>query len=1132
MELEALQTRDTIDDFNDHIAIDRFVVAAFLPGFWVVLAVLCLSLALAFKLLSKVLGKYRYRKYFERPHDNYVKIVSPLVLGKETKFSEPPPARWKWHVRWFYMPYAVYNECFMVLISVLSCSLFIYETIDIAADENDDVLEQEWLIAIEFFISVVFLYDWLLHLSISQTKIRYVILQPGPYIDLASSMAGLMGPVMGRYYYGFQFLRFFRIFRGVHFLSRYQHHPILYTTMAKIMTICIALGSVLLAAAGFFWVAENEVQNTPLDDDDVTGLIVDYLDSLYFVLVTITTVGYGDRSPKSRIGKAVIILFILAAVSFLPWIINQFSTIYKLYNEDRSYNGPTNHVVIFGETAALQNFTLEFYKSDPRTRLSPVNIVVMAPELSEANKKFSEMPILAGRVRYLYGSATNSKDLWRSKIHKSSAVLLLPSTAEESKQSDAESLLASISIRNYINERKKRNKFVREEFKVMVEVQNLPYKKLLNAANVPYVVCGEELQLGMVAQNCESPGLLALMGNILRTNHSGKNSDLLMQKYLRGTEYSMYQLSFGRTNTFSGQLFSSVARFFFDDPRFSNSLLMGVKGGKKGTDIFINPGPHYRMRDYDTPFVLMTHKDLPNITDALFKYFYSVDDFSPYDDIYGEEIDLSNSESDDPEDPQLERKKIRAATMSKNDKLESIVSISSKKSLQVKSEHKSFQELTLADVSDAQFSTKHIAVIGCPQGLVHFVTPLRSGHLKLRPIVILDTTKPTQWKKIKHFEEVYFVKGSPLEVKDLLRAGVLTAKNIVVMPKVYTETDEYTFQDATAINIYRLIVDILQESLGTDQDKWPFMICSLEHGSNVQLIDTTDAMKRWVQQKSGVDLENSHKWTQIEADVFIKKHPLYMSGHIYFSGLLNTLLGQAYYGPDLIVATEKLIGSIFTLPVEIVIEGHPMAKSTDLTYAQVFHHVIKTWHWLTIGIYRLEETYVEKKKKRRMKPKMKMSRKNKNKEVKQNDPADLVSFRYVLTHPPGDTKMKRDDVVFVIISDSSAVTTEEESEWSSSSEMSSSFDDEDSIHSSDEDDVGDLTESDSSELDEEKRAKRRIEKERLRKRRERLRRRREKEKAKKVQKLRIQKFRHNAWDENEKRKQREKRKKKKKKLVS
>ena len=50
-----------------------------------------------------------------------------------------------------------------------------------------------------------------------------------------------------------------------------------------------------------------------------------WLDSLYFCVTTLTTVGYGDFSPQTDAGKIIFIFYILSGLGILFTFINAFS---------------------------------------------------------------------------------------------------------------------------------------------------------------------------------------------------------------------------------------------------------------------------------------------------------------------------------------------------------------------------------------------------------------------------------------------------------------------------------------------------------------------------------------------------------------------------------------------------------------------------------------------------------------------------------------------------------------------------------------------------------------------------------------------------------------------------------------
>ena len=55
-----------------------------------------------------------------------------------------------------------------------------------------------------------------------------------------------------------------------------------------------------------------------------------WLDSLYFSVITLTTVGYGDFSPQTDGGKIFTIIYIISGIAIILSFIN---TIYNHYND-------------------------------------------------------------------------------------------------------------------------------------------------------------------------------------------------------------------------------------------------------------------------------------------------------------------------------------------------------------------------------------------------------------------------------------------------------------------------------------------------------------------------------------------------------------------------------------------------------------------------------------------------------------------------------------------------------------------------------------------------------------------------------------------------------------------------------
>ena len=84
--------------------------------------------------------------------------------------------------------------------------------------------------------------------------------------------------------------------------------------------IVLKLMFVTLSAAALMFVAEKPCQAL---QDNCDQQFDNFGNTVYFIFVTLSTVGYGDMSPKTDMGKVAIVFIIMTSISYLPNIISE-----------------------------------------------------------------------------------------------------------------------------------------------------------------------------------------------------------------------------------------------------------------------------------------------------------------------------------------------------------------------------------------------------------------------------------------------------------------------------------------------------------------------------------------------------------------------------------------------------------------------------------------------------------------------------------------------------------------------------------------------------------------------------------------------------------------------------------------
>lgn len=137
--------------------------------------------------------------------------------------------------------------------------------------------------------------------------------------------------------------------------------------------------------------------------------------SFWYVMTTITTIGYGDYVPKTVIGKLFALFLYVFGIAFISVVIGKVVDSYSVYRrlkeEGQLEYRKNNHFVIIGWSKKSEKTIEELF-------LAKESIEIVLIDKNEKNPTEHE------RVHYIRGDATDRTVLMRANILDASAVLI------------------------------------------------------------------------------------------------------------------------------------------------------------------------------------------------------------------------------------------------------------------------------------------------------------------------------------------------------------------------------------------------------------------------------------------------------------------------------------------------------------------------------------------------------------------------------------------------------------------------------------------------------------------------------------------------------------------------------------
>jgi len=562
------------------------------------------------------------------------------------------------------------------------------------------------------------------------------------------------------------------------------------------------------------------------------------LSSVYFVFVTISTVGYGDLAPVTGLGRLFAIVTIFGGISSVVLAMYKILQVLNIHSSGGGHYTPrmtARHIVVSGNPTAgmALDFIYETFHPDHADDAEDLHVVLLLPKgtgtMNTINREMRQRKNvhIAPRVHAFQGSILERHDLQRVAPMQATAFFVLPNVqCKDYMHEDTEDIIRMMAVL-------KINPHVHMII-LLMKAENQQLLQEAGAAAGTNITCLaiDQFKLELVGKSCQVPGFANFICNLFKTIADTEEEDYSnipawLQDYDKGTGNEIYEVELSMTYAQRGAVFSEVVLDVIEQTDGAVYLigLVEVSAGMGTKRVIVNPGTWYPIKDMKNAGVVTSGIFIAADREAVQQCEGGV--FLGRRDRPSEEMAKSSGKLASYEDghPKTKlkagaQKKVDAVLEAKQNELKPVDS-AKKQSEEALAYMDPLEDMIRRDpnlTKEMQASARNLITLAKqnrkaaePQrmplkalsagghilflcigvhegeelrlGTEHFLKPLRrdSGPTSVDiQLLILAPVPPRDWHRIAEDKSVFYMKGSPLSLFDLERANFRNASVILI----------------------------------------------------------------------------------------------------------------------------------------------------------------------------------------------------------------------------------------------------------------------------------------------------------------------------------------------------------------
>ncbi|XP_027795074.2 potassium channel subfamily U member 1 [Marmota flaviventris] len=831
----------------------------------------------------------------------------------------------------------------VILVFVLSIGSLIIYFINSTDPVGSCSSYEDKTIPVDLIFNAFFSFYFGLRFLAADDKIKFW-LEMNSIVDIFTIPPTFISYYLKSNWLGLRFLRALRLLELPRILQILQ--AIKTSNSVKFSKLLSIALSTWFTAAGFIHLVEN------FGDPWLKGRNsqnITYFESIYLVMATTSTVGFGDVVAKTSLGRTFIMFFTLGSLilfaNYIPEMVELFANKRKYTSSYEVVKGKKfivvcGNITVDSVTAFLRNFL--------RHRSGEINTeIVFLGEVTPSLELETIFKCYLAYTTFISGSALKWEDLRRVAVESAEACLIIANPlCSDLHAEDTSNIMRVLSIKNYY-----------PKTRVIIQILQSHNKDFLpkipswNWSTGDNIICFAELKLGFMAQGCLVPGLCTFLTSLFVEQNKKISPKQTWQKYFLNSLKNKI-LTQRLSDDFAGMSFPEVSRLCFVK---MNLMLIAIEykslfqSGYCG--LILNPPAQIKLRKNTLGFFIA--ESPKEVKRAL---FYCA---TCHSDVYNPELiekcDCKSKSRHHLSDQGLfiigvgggwrlkeiekklkkvTRRTLLGNTEQESDKLDGsgmfhwckavpLEMVTLKRS--EKSKH-DFRNHIIACI----FGDAHTALMG----LRNFVMPLRASNYtrqELKDIVFLGSLDYMQkeWRFLRNFPQIYILPGSALYPADLQALNIEKCSMCAILAPSSKPSSSQTLVDTETImatlNIGSLRIVTSTEKHSTKE------VCLLDFRdycgkSKYRRIPTLTELKNpsnihFIEQIGGLDGNFTGTSLHLSAS--------FSTGAVFSGNFLDSLLATAFYNYHVLELLQMLVTGGVSSQMEQHLDKEKFTGLTD-----------------------------------------------------------------------------------------------------------------------------------------------------------------------------------------------------------